>query len=147
MSWYRNGRLIDVNRVDFNRFILKNLNKDFGMESRLTIQQFTSLDYGLYNCSAQNEFGITSDQHDVFERHILEKISTFSIILPVYSYKIGLIFPDKFLEKGGGLKIFKKIINFIFLRDRKCLNICFKIFREFNFSNEIVYLLGLIRRH
>lgn len=75
VNWYRNSRLIDINRVDFNRFHLQNLNKDFGIESRLTIQKFNSLDYGLYNCTAENEYGIMSDQNDVFEQSFFEKIS------------------------------------------------------------------------
>uniref|UniRef100_A0A915E080 Ig-like domain-containing protein n=1 Tax=Ditylenchus dipsaci TaxID=166011 RepID=A0A915E080_9BILA len=89
VNWMVNGRVIDADR-ERSRFLIQNSNKDFGMESRLTIHQFSSLDYGLYNCSAQNEFGSNSDQYDVFDQTFWEKIKQYSDDLPV-SYRLALL--------------------------------------------------------
>ncbi|KAI1716921.1 immunoglobulin domain-containing protein [Ditylenchus destructor] len=87
--WLQSGRAVDVDR-EKSRFTVHNLNKDGGIESRLTIQQFSQADYGLYNCTAQNEYGASSDEYDVLQHSIWDKIKQYSESLPL-TYRLAIL--------------------------------------------------------
>lgn len=69
------GNVISGNsKTVSNHVRIQNIVRNYGIESRLILQNFTPQDYGLYNCTAYNEFGTAHDQFDIFRRSIIQKI-------------------------------------------------------------------------
>lgn len=74
ITWLHRGRAIDATR-ERARFLVQTLKRDYGLESRLSIAHFTPELYGVYNCSAENEYGAASAQHHFFVQSFWEKLS------------------------------------------------------------------------
>lgn len=82
--WSKNGKELEY-ADDQSRFALKESSREFGVESKLTIDQVKESDYGTYNCTAWNEFGSRSSTIDVSAQSLLMKVEKLAIF---YAAKI-----------------------------------------------------------
>jgi hypothetical protein len=71
--WSKDGIDLEYNNVDQSRFALKESSREFGVESKLIIDQVKESDYGTYNCTAWNEFGTKSSTIYVSEQTLVMK--------------------------------------------------------------------------
>ena len=74
--WQKNGKLINFD-VSKGRIQAQEIQKEFGVESKLTILKVTEKDYGIYNCSASNEYGSHSMSAELMEPTIVEKLINY----------------------------------------------------------------------
>uniref|UniRef100_A0AC34PUG5 Ig-like domain-containing protein n=1 Tax=Panagrolaimus sp. JU765 TaxID=591449 RepID=A0AC34PUG5_9BILA len=76
--WYKEGRLINFDHSK-GRIQAQEVQKEFGVESKLTIVKATEKDYGMYNCSAINDFGSHSMGAELKEPTIVEKLINYGV--------------------------------------------------------------------
>lgn len=79
ITWTKNGKPLS-DQLAKGRVRLQELQMDYGIESRVTIDGVDESDFGRYSCGAINEFGNHSMAVDVRYRNILEKLS--KLLLP-----------------------------------------------------------------
>ncbi|CAD5213489.1 unnamed protein product [Bursaphelenchus okinawaensis] len=71
--WYIDGKELNYN-IAQDRLGLDEVQTEYGMESKLTIKRVNAKDYGFYNCTAWNQFGMSSAQTHVTHHTIWENI-------------------------------------------------------------------------
>ncbi|KAH7731957.1 CRE-SYG-1 protein [Aphelenchoides avenae] len=71
--WTKGGRPI-TDGLAHGRMRLQELQRDYGVESKLTIHGLEETDFGKYRCSAFNEFGNHSMEVDLTYRNLWEKL-------------------------------------------------------------------------
>lgn len=90
--WVHNGNLINFGATK-GRMQAQEKHQEYGMESKLTIFRVNDDDYGIYNCSATNEFGNDSMIAELKELTFIEQLVHYgggllfsSFLLIAYSF-------------------------------------------------------------
>uniref|UniRef100_A0A7E4VM93 Nephrin n=1 Tax=Panagrellus redivivus TaxID=6233 RepID=A0A7E4VM93_PANRE len=78
ISWLRDGRPINFD-LSNGRIQAHEVHREFGMESKLTVLRPTESDFGIYNCSATNEFGSHSMAAELREPTLIERLTNYGV--------------------------------------------------------------------
>uniref|UniRef100_A0AC35G811 Ig-like domain-containing protein n=1 Tax=Panagrolaimus sp. PS1159 TaxID=55785 RepID=A0AC35G811_9BILA len=73
IMWIHNGQVINFGATK-GRMQAQEKHQEYGMESKLTIFRVTENDYGIYNCSATNEYGSDSMIAELKELTLIEQL-------------------------------------------------------------------------
>uniref|UniRef100_A0AC34F7N3 Ig-like domain-containing protein n=1 Tax=Panagrolaimus sp. ES5 TaxID=591445 RepID=A0AC34F7N3_9BILA len=73
IMWIHNGQLINFG-ASKGRMQAQEKHQEYGMESKLTIFRVSENDYGIYNCSATNEYGSDSMIAELKELTLIEQM-------------------------------------------------------------------------